>query len=412
MELSTEMLGGSPGDTRSLISLLERRLEAYLKDLRTLVSIDSGSQDKAGVDAVNAWLETRLKQLGFRVERRAQAVCGDDLLAMREGRGRGRILLLGHSDTVFPPGTAAQRPMTIRGAKVLGPGTCDMKAGLLSGIYALEALTELGFEEFESLSYLCVSDEESSERHSVPLIRAESRKADAVLTLEAARENGDIVTARKAVQWYTVEAVGRAAHAGVEPEKGRSAILALAHHMVALDRLNGLRPGTTLNTGYVEGGSLPSIVADHATLRLDLRAWTEADMQALVAAMKEQLARPTVPDVRIIARLEQGSACPAMERTSAVVELEELAQEAARELGFEVKGASTGGASDASFAAAEGTPVLDGLGPIGGLDHGPDEYVELDSIVPRTALLAKLIVAISHKEKERSDGDTGSLSPS
>jgi glutamate carboxypeptidase len=198
----------------------------------------------------------------------------------------------------------------------------------------------------------------------------------------------------------------------VEPEKGRSAILALAHHIVALDRLNGLRPGTTLNTGYVEGGSLPSIVADHATLRLDLRAWTEADMQALTMAMNDQLARSTVPDVKIVARLEEGSASPAMERTPAVVELEELAQAAARELGFEVKGASTGGASDASFAAAEGTPVLDGLGPIGGLDHGPDEYIELDSIVPRTALLAKLIVAISRKEKERSDGDTGSVNPS
>jgi glutamate carboxypeptidase len=406
------MQSGNPGNTRTLLSLLERRLDAYLKDLRTLVSIDSGSRDKAGVDAVNAWLETRLNRLGFRVERHPQTEFGDDLLATREGKGRGRILLLGHSDTVFPPGTAAQRPLTIQGAKVLGPGTCDMKAGLLSGIYALEALTELGFEEFESLSYLCVSDEESGQRHSIPLIRSESHKAHAVLTLEAARENGDIVTARKAVQWYTVEAVGRAAHAGVEPEKGRSAILALAHHIVALDRLTGLRPGATVNAGYVMGGSLPSIVTDHATLRLDLRAWTEADMQALVAAMMEQLARSTVPDVRIVARLEEGSACPAMERTPAVIELEELAQEAARELGFEVKGASTGGASDASFAAAEGTPVLDGLGPIGGLDHGPDEYIELNSIVPRTALLAKLVVAISRREKERSDGDTGSLNPS
>jgi glutamate carboxypeptidase len=343
---------------------------------------------------VHAWLADRLLRQGFEVERHARAEFGDDLLATRQGSGRGRILLLGHMDTVFPAGTAAARPMAIQGTKVMGPGVCDMKAGLLAALYALAALDEMGFHEYERLTYLAVSDEESGRRHSVPLIRAQSRQADAVLTLEAARANGDIVTARKAVRWYRVEAIGRSAHAGVEPEKGRSAILALAHHVLAFDRLNGLRPGATLNVGAIEGGSLPSVVAERAGLRLDLRAWTEADMRALEQAVQEQLARPVVPDVRVAASLEGGSGMPAMERTPAVAELERLAQQAALELGFEVRGASTGGGSDASFAAAEGTPALDGLGPIGGLDHGPDEYVELSSIVPRTALLARLIVAI------------------
>jgi glutamate carboxypeptidase len=394
------------------VDFLEERLDAYLADLQTLVGIDSGSQNKAGIDAVNNWLEERLRKLKFSLVRHPQADAGDDLLAVRPGKGQGRILLLGHSDTVYPPGTALQRPMSIRGDKVLGPGTCDMKAGLLSGVYALAALASIGFDEFESLAYLCVSDEESSERHSIPLIRSESRKADAVLTLEAARSNGDIVTARKAVRWYTVEAFGHAAHAGVEPEKGRSAILALAGHIVALDGLNDLRPGLTVNTGYIEGGSLPSITADYAKMRLDLRALTQGDMQALEAATHQQLASSPVPDVRIVATLEEGSVCPAMERTAAVAQLESLALREARALGFEVKGVSTGGASDASFAAAEGVPVLDGLGPIGGLDHSPDEYILLSSIVPRTALLARLIVAIAHAQKERADERTGSSKPS
>lgn len=398
--------------TQLVMSYLQDRLGAYLDDLRTLVSIDSGSQNKAGVDAVNAWLEERLTQLGFRVERRLQAEFGDDLLAVRHGHGQGRILLLGHTDTVFPVGTAAQRPMTIQGDKVLGPGTCDMKAGLLAGVYAIEALQAIGFVDFGTLTYMCVSDEESSQRHSISLLRLASRQADAVLTLEAARENGDIVTARKACHWYTVEAFGRAAHAGVEPEKGRSAILALAHHVVALDQLNGLRPGATVNTGYISGGSLPSIVADHATMRLDLRAFTEADMQALVDAARGQLAKTVVPGVSVTLRLEERGAIPAMERTPAVAELERLAQQAARKLGFEVKGASTGGASDASLAAAEGTPALDGLGPIGGLDHGPHEYVQLSSIVPRTALLAELIISIARTQKERHHGRAGSAQPS
>lgn len=410
MRPSPAMLDGSR-HTVLILSFLEGRLGAYLDDLRTLVSIDSGSRDKAGVDAVNDRLEDRLTKLGFHVERHPQVEFGDDLLATWQGKGRGRILLLGHSDTVFPSGTVAQRPMTILGDKVLGPGTCDMKAGLLTGIYAMEALREISFDDFETISYLCVSDEESPQRHAIPLIRSKSREAHAVLSLEAARENGDIVTARKAIRWYTVEAFGRSSHAGVEPEKGRSAILALAHHIVALDKLNDFRPGTTVNTGYVHGGSHPSVVADYAKMQLDLRAGTEDDMRALYGAMHEQLAKTTIPGVDIKVTLEEGSVCPAMERTPGVVELEKLTQEAARRLGFEVQGASTGGASDASYAAAEGTPVLDGLGPIGGLDHSPDEYIKLSSIVPRTALLAELIISISRREKERYHGRARSAEP-
>jgi len=383
-----------------IVRFLEKKLDAYVDDLRTLVSIDSGSFHKAGVDAVNDWVQERLTKLGFIVERHPQTEFGDDLLATLDGRGRDRILLVGHADTVFPVGTAAQRPMTIQGDKILGPGTCDMKAGLLAGLYAVEALQEVGFRDYETIAYLCVSDEECSQRRSIPLVRSESRKADAVLTLEAARDNGDIVTARKAMRWYTVEAFGHSAHAGVEPERGRSAILALAHHILALDRLNGLRPGATLNTGRVEGGSGPNVVPDYAKIRLDLRAFTDDDIQALDDAVHAQLNKPTVPGVKVVITLEQGSLVPAMKRTAAIAELEELAQKAARELGFEVKGASTGGGSDANYAAAQGTPVLDGLGPVGGLDHSPDEYIELSSIVPRTALLAKLIVAILGRGKE------------
>jgi glutamate carboxypeptidase len=388
--------------TEPIVTFLEGKLDAYLGDLRTLVGIDSGSYDKAGVDAVNAWLEERLTKLGFNVERHPQAEFGDDLLATLLGKGQGRLLLLGHTDTVFPTGTAAERPMTIQDDKILGPGTCDMKAGLLTGIYALEALRGIGFEDYESISYLCVSDEEiGGERHSVPLIRSKARRADAVLTLEAARENGDIVSARKGVCWYIVEAFGKSAHAGVEPEKGCNAIVVLAHQVIVLDKLNGLKPGMTVNTGRIEGGSAPNVVPDYARIRVDLRAFSKDDMREFEDTFREQLAKTEIPGVKVAFRTEEGSYAPPMERTPAVVELEKMAQQAARELGFEVKGASTGGASDASFAAAEGTPVLDGLGPIGGLDHSPEEYIELSSIVPRTALLAKLIVAISKREKER-----------
>ncbi len=385
--------------TDPIVSFLEERLEAYLDDLRTLVGIDSGTRDKAGVDRVNEWLEHRLITLGFSVERHAHTETGDNLLATLDSSGSGNILLLGHSDTVFPAGTAAERPLTIAGDKILGPGTCDMKAGLLTGCYAVAALSELGFQDFGRITYLCVSDEEIQERNSIDLIRAAARQADAVLTLEAGRENGDIVIARKGVRVYAIEAFGHAAHAGVEPEKGRNAILAIAHQSIAINLLNGYRPDVTVNLGVIEGGSEPNIVPDNAKLLVDVRAFTKDDLQAVVDALVERIGQEIVPGVHM--RLTQiGHGHEPMPYTPEVAELMALAQQAARELGFSVRGARTGGASDASLAAAEGKPVLDGLGPIGGLDHSPDEYIELSSVVPRTALLAKLIIAIAHREEE------------
>jgi len=386
--------------TDSLISILENQLDDYLDDLRILVSIDSGSNYKTGVDRVNEWLEARLISLGFTVKRDLQTKNGDNLLAALEGRGSGRILLLGHSDTVFPVGTAAERPMTIAGDRIHGPGTCDMKAGLLTGCYAAAALSELGFQDFGRIDFLCVSDEEVQERYSHELIRRTARQADAVFTLEAARENGDIVIARKGVQVYEIEAFGHAAHAGVEPEKGCNAILALAHQCIKLDQLNGFRPDVTVNLGVFEGGSQPNVVPDYARLLVDLRAFTKEDLQAVVEAAHEIIKEEPFPGIKM--RMKQvGHGHEPMPYTPEAAALEALARQAADELGFSVNGAWTGGASDASLAAGEGKPVLDGLGPIGGLDHSPDEYILLSSIVPRTALLARLIIAVANKEKEQ-----------
>lgn len=377
-----------------LLDYLRAQLDRYLADLRTLTALEAGTHHKPGVDAVQDWLEARLHTLGFTCRRDRQPALGDNLLAVRHGHGTQRIMLLGHADTVFPLGTAAARPMTIQGNKIMGPGTCDMKAGLLGGLYAVEALDYFGFQAYGTINFLCVCDEEIHDRCSIPLIRTTARASDVAFTLEAARANGDIVTARKTAVWCTIEVKGKAAHAGVEPEKGRSAILALLHHLTAIDKLNGFRPGVTVNTGRIEGGTQPNVVAEHARAEVDLRAWRNDDIPPLLAAIRAQLAQPVLPGAEATLTVTLDNAMPAMERTPAVERLELLAQAAAAELGFAVKGASTGGASDASFVAAEGVPVLDGLGPIGGLDHSPEEYIELDSITPRTALLAKLIAAV------------------
>lgn len=381
-----------------IVSYLENRLDDYLTDLRRLAGTDSGTYNKAGVDAVQTWFETQFASLGCETQRNPQQTWGDDLIARKRGTGKGRVLLIGHADTVYPDGTAAARPLSFQGDKILGPGTCDMKAGLLTGLYALLALDEAGWHDFEQITVIIVSDEEIEERHSTELLKEEGPKHHAALTLEAARANGDIVTSRKATGWCKVEAFGKAAHAGVEPEKGASATLAIAHVIVESFKLNGRKPGMTLNPGRIAGGANPNIVADEASAMFDLRAWTSAERDELVAGLQAVCDTAWVPGVTLNMTLE-GTGMPAMERSAGTIRLENHAIEIATALGFPLKGAATGGGSDVSWAVHKGTPGLDGLGPIGGLDHGPDEYIERGSIVPRTALLAKLLQAICADEE-------------
>jgi glutamate carboxypeptidase len=372
---------------------LQARLAEYLDDLRLLTGIDSGPYDRDGSNRVNDWLEARLKRSGFDVQRYPQERTGDNLLARLRGTGRSKIVLLGHSDTVFPPGTAAQRPLTEAGDKILGPGTCDMKAGLLAGIYAVEALKTVGYDGFGELTYLCVSDEELDKRTSIPLIRQTVRGQDAVLTLEAARENGDIVVERKGNLVIWVTAHGRSAHAGVEPEKGRNAIMGLIRRLEAVQSLAWPEHGITINIGVINGGTMPNVVPDEVRVGIDVRAFYQHELEKMAAQITRVFEEPADDDITFTVETEFSS--PPMPRTPEIVHLEELAILAAGELEFEVHGASTGGAADAAFAADEDSPALDGLGPIGGLDHSPDEYILKSSIVPRTALLARLIMLIS-----------------
>ncbi|MCB0195659.1 MAG: M20 family metallopeptidase [Anaerolineae bacterium] len=379
--------------TDPFVAYLTHHFNRYVADLRELVAIDTGGRSKSGIEAINAWLEARLKTLGFAVTYDRQPVVGDNLLGIRQGRGQKKILLLGHSDIIYPTGIVSHRPITIEGDMLLGPGTCDMKAGLLTGLYAVEALLAEGFEDFGALYYLVVSDEETHPRYSIPFLQKISRQVDVAFSLEAARENGDIVVARKGLRWYTITAIGRAAHAGVEPEKGRNAVVALARKVDALAQLNDFRPGVTVNVGSFHGGTEPNVVADQATIRIDLRAFRQVDLEATEQAVHDLFSQP-LDGVHFDVRHEPTANSPIMERTPAIAELEQLVQQLAASLGFRVKGAMTGGASDASYVAAEGVPILDGLGPIGGLDHSPAEYIELSSVVPRTALLAKAMAAV------------------
>lgn len=376
---------------------VEARLARYLADLERLVNIDCGSYTKEGVDEVGRWTSGFLESLGAQVEIDRNEELGDTVvgrLGSGEARGR-RLLLIGHMDTVFDPGTAAARPFHIEGGRATGPGVTDMKSGLLAGLYALEVVREVGGGAwpFADLVFVANPDEEIGSPVSTPVIHREADGTDVALVLECARANGDIVSSRKGVADLRVHLRGQAAHAGVEPEKGRSAILEAAHKTIALMSLPDRFSGVSCNVGVIGGGTRGNVVAESATLEVDLRSPTRSGMEAAEVALREICASSTVPDVSC--EVEERHRHWPMEKLEASARLVEHTQMVADLLGFAVNDAATGGASDANTTAGMGIPTLDGLGPVGGNDHSPLEYLEIDSIVPRVTMLAGLILAVS-----------------
>jgi glutamate carboxypeptidase len=382
-------------DSATLRRIVEARLPRFLGELEALVNVDCGSYTPNGVNLVADHVATTLTRLGADVRRipheplDGAAQLGDVVIGqIAEPNANGpRILLIGHMDTVFDPGTAAERPFRIEGDRAFGSGVTDMKAGLLAGLHAIGALHEA--EVRPSITFVANPDEEIGSPFSTPFIRELAPQHDAVLVLECARANGDIVSARKGIADYHVTFTGRAAHAGVEPEKGRSAILAAAHAVIDLHELNGRWPTVTVNSGVIHGGTRPNVVPAGCEIQVDLRAATADAFEAAATEIERIVQAPRVPDVRVEHRRTAGH--PPMEKTDASARLVAQAVEIARELGFELRDAATGGASDANTTAALGIPTIDGLGPVGGDDHSVDEWLDVTSIVPRTALLAALI---------------------
>ena len=384
-------------DSATLLRLTEARLPTFLAELESLVNIDCGSYTPAGVNRVADHVVSALAALGADVKRvphepdEGRPQLGDLVIGRLEGdEGRAAVLLIGHMDTVFEPGTAAARAFRVEDDRAFGPGVTDMKAGLLAGLHAIGALHEAGVRP--RITFVANPDEEIGSPFSTPFIRELAPKHDAVLVLECARANGDIVSARKGIADYHATFTGRAAHAGVEPEKGRSAILAAAHATVDLHELNGRWPTVTVNVGVIHGGTRPNVVAERCEMQVDLRAATAGAFEEAAAAVERIVEHPRVPDVR--GEHWRTAGHPPMERTEASARLVALAKTIAGELGFSVNDAATGGASDANTTAALGIPTLDGLGPVGGDDHSADEWLDVTSIAPRTAMLAALIARI------------------
>ncbi|GAA3388325.1 M20 family metallopeptidase [Streptomyces roseoviridis] len=386
-----------------LLDLARARRGGYLRDLEELVSLDSGSHSADGVNRVADWVERRLERLGFTVERvRLPSTpdgdrTGDALVGRRRGglpesAGGRRILLAGHMDTVFEDGTAAARPFRVDGSRAYGPGVSDDKGGLLAGLTALEILGELGVDAYDELVLLATPDEEIGSPASRSLIEQTAAGAHFGLGLECARENGDLVIARKGVADFRLTVTGRAAHAGIEPERGANAALAAAHLTVALQALNGHWDDVTVNVGVVRAGTRANIVCPRAELRIEVRAATTADIRRVTRAIREAAGRPGVPGVTV--EVERLDLCPPMEDTPASRRMFDHVRHVARAVGIGLGAAATGGVGDANLIAGTGIPVLDGLGPVGGADHTPQEWLDVASVPQRVALLADLIASL------------------
>jgi glutamate carboxypeptidase len=336
---------------------------------------------EASTEAV-AWLEARLSKLEGAVTRHETST-GIVLDGWFGPTGVEPVLILCHYDTVWPSGTAAERPVRQDGDVVHGPGVFDMRGGIVAALAALELAQPLT----RAVRFVLTPDEETGSRGSGELIRDAAGDAALVLVTEPPLDGGALKTSRKGWAGYTLGVRGRAAHAGLEPEKGASAVDELVDRLLDVRRLADPALGTTVNAGVIGGGSAANVVADSAWARIDVRALTVAEQQRVHSELESLRAERAGTSIR----LETEVMRPPMERTPAIGSAFARARELAGEIGIDLLEGPAGGASDGNLVAPLGIPVLDGLGPEGGGAHALDEHIQVDSLVERAGLIAHLL---------------------
>jgi glutamate carboxypeptidase len=360
--------------------------------LRDVVNIDSGSYDKEGVDAVGARFERHFAEHGIPCRREANASFGDAIHAevAKPGSNEKPVLLMGHRDTVFGKGEAGRRPFTIKDGRAYGPGVADMKSGLVMNVFVATAFHKFGGNP-HPIKLLITSDEEIGSPSSRPVIEREGRSARAVFNSEPGRPTGNVVTGRKGGIFMHMAVTGKAAHSGANFAAGVSAIGELAHKIVQIHALTDLDKGITLNVGLISGGQSVNTTAPSAEGQIDLRYVDPADRARVMDAIEKIVATSYVPGTSATLTIK-GEFVPVVQSAESKALFENY-QAAARQAGLTtLQGEFSGGCADSGFTAAVGTPTICGLGPVGGLAHTPEEYLEIDSIVPRAQALALAIL--------------------
>lgn len=372
--------------------------------LQQLVQIDSGTSDVAGVAAMGAILRIELESIGANVESVLATApdVGDNVVATLTGTGKGRILLIAHMDTVFPHGTVAQRPYKVVGDHGIGPGAGDDKNGIVSAVCALRVLHELNYRDYARITLILNSNEETGSVGSRDLIRAKAKESDIVVNLERGVPPDGLEITRKGSAAITVEIIGRAAHAGLEPEKGRNAIVEASHQALQLGSLADSAKETTVNVTLIQGGNAINVIPDHAIIRADVRAFTPQEFDRVETGLGG-LARDTVvPEVQVKASMTRNF--PPWPPSASTEALLTRAQRLYAEIGLQLAGVPVGSSADVAFAAETGTPCIDGVAILGGGAHGVDDYADLSSIVPRVYLLARMLMDLGRNPSIRGSG--------
>jgi len=371
----------------------EPDLATFEEELRWLVNIDSGSRCVAGVNTVADWFGARYRAMGWPVEEVAAEPgrYGKSLYTWRGDRTRLDLLILCHSDTVFPEGTARERPFAVSAGRYHGPGVADMKAGCLMALHTLERLVRQGRLE-GNVGVLLNGEHELSCPTVRPYLEACCRQAKVVIATEPARAQGACVRQRKGILRYTLRFHGRAAHAGVNPEAGLCAVTEMARMILRLRTLADPERGISVNPGLVSGGVSVNAIPHEAECQLDVRVTQLEDAGRVDAQIRAWAAEPAESGVRV--ELEGGITRPPMVPTARGDALIEAINQLAREHGIELKWAFSGGGSDASFASPHGVPALCGMGPVGGGMHTADEYVDTRDLPARLKLFDDVVAGI------------------
>ena len=382
-----------PKDAK-LWAAAEKVRPEQLKLLEQAVNIDSGTGDETGGRSVAALLVPRLKAMGFSVETIAAEAPGlpENTVATLKGNGKGRILMIGHIDTVFGPGTAKQRPFRMDAEKAYGPGVSDEKGGVVQGLYALQILHDLGFKDFKQITFLIETSEERGSPGTRALIGRLLADTDVELNVEPGDPPDVLTVWRKGSTTFHIQVKGRAAHAGVAPQDGRNAAAELINQLHLDNTFPKSGDGLTVNLTLMNAGSRENIIPDSAEAALNVRVRDPADFAKVEAHLKASALTHQIPDTTVT--ITSNPAYPPLPDNAGTDALADRAEAIYAGLGLTIGRGGNGGASESALAAQVGVAALDGLGPVGGAFHSDGEYLVLGTVTPRLYLLSKLIMGL------------------
>jgi glutamate carboxypeptidase len=365
---------------------------AQLQLLEQVVNIDSGTGDVEGGRKVAGVLIARLKTLGMTVESVPAEEAGlpDNTVATLTGRGKSRILMIGHIDTVFGPGTVQHRPFRTDDKRAYGPGVADEKGGVVEGMYALQILHDLGFRNFAKVVFLMETSEERGSPGTRALIGKLLKDADVELNLEPGDAPDTLTVWRKGSNTFRIDVKGRAAHAGVAPQDGRNAALELIHQISGLEVFPKSGEGLTVNLTVMHAGTRANIIPEDASAQINVRVRDKADFARVEQVLRKNAETTVIPDTKVT--ISGGEGYPPLPNNPATDKLAARAQRIYAGIGRTVAAGGNGGASESALAADAGIPALDGLGPVGGGFHSDQEFLELDTVTPRLYLLTMLLM--------------------